>query len=234
MDIVLKIDNFEGPLDLLLHLIEKKKLKISEIKISQIIDEYLSVLEKAKEENFHIKVEFLVVASELLEIKASTLLSINREENKEKELKRRLEDYKLFKEIALNKEIALKIGEMENEYNISYSRGEGRKIIKKAAKDYDLSKLKAGDQYNAYIKYLKKNKDSEFMELHLEKNYALKDEMDSLYIKLYSQNRTFDSLFQEAENRMHLIYIFLAILELYKDGLILIEDNVVMKREKDN
>ena len=228
MDIVLKIDNFEGPLDLLLHLIEKKKLKISEIKISQIIDEYLSVLEKAKEENFHIMLEFLVVASELLEIKASTLLSINREENKEKELKRRLEDYKLFKEIAL------KIGEMENEYNISYSCGEGRKIIKKTAKEYDLSKLKAGDLYNAYIKYLKKNEDSEFMELHLEKNYALKDEMDSLYIKLYSQNRTFDSLFQEAENRMHLIYIFLAILELYKDGLILIEDNVVMKREKDN
>lgn len=228
MDIVLKIDNFEGPLDLLLHLIEKKKLKISEIKISQIIDEYLSVLERAKEENFHIMVEFLVVASELLEIKASTLLSINREENKEKELKRRLEDYKLFKEIAL------KIGEMENEYNISYSRGEGRKIIKKAAKEYDLSKLKAGDLYNAYIKYLKKSEDSEFMELHLEKNYTLKDEMDSLYIKLYSQNRTFDSLFQEAENRMHLIYIFLAILELYKDGLILIEDNVVMKREKDN
>ena len=112
MDIVLKIDNFEGPLDLLLHLIEKKKLKISEIKISQIIDEYLSVLEQAKDENFHIKVEFLVVASELLEIKASTLLTINDEQNKEKELKRRLEDYKLFKEIAV------KVSEMENEYNI--------------------------------------------------------------------------------------------------------------------
>ena len=53
------------------------------------------------------------------------------------------------------------------------------KIIKKTAKEYDLSKLKAGDLYNAYIKYLKKNKDSEFMELHLEKNYALKDEMES-------------------------------------------------------
>ena len=60
MDIVLKIDNFEGPLDLLLHLIEKKKLKISEIKISQIIDEYLGVLKEAQEENLHIKVEFLV------------------------------------------------------------------------------------------------------------------------------------------------------------------------------
>ena len=54
MDIVLKIDNFEGPLDLLLHLIEKKKLKISEIKISQIIDEYLGVLKEAQEENLHI------------------------------------------------------------------------------------------------------------------------------------------------------------------------------------
>ena len=64
MDIVLKIDNFEGPLDLLLHLIEKKKLKISEIKISQIIDEYLGVLKEAQEEeNLHIKVEFLVTAS---------------------------------------------------------------------------------------------------------------------------------------------------------------------------
>ena len=54
MYIVLKIDNFEGPLDLLLHLIEKKKLKISEIKISQIIDEYLGVLKEAQEENLHI------------------------------------------------------------------------------------------------------------------------------------------------------------------------------------
>ena len=152
MDIVLKIDNFEGPLDLLLHLIDKKKLKISEIKISQIIDEYLSILEQAKDENFHIKVEFLVVASELLEIKASTLLTINDEQNKEKELKRRLEDYKLFKEIAV------KVSEMENEYNISYSRGEGRKIIKKVAKEYDLSKLKAGDLYSSYVKYLKKMK----------------------------------------------------------------------------
>ena len=202
MDIVLKIDNFEGPLDLLLHLIEKKKLKISEIKISQIIDEYLGILKNAQEENLHIKVEFLVTASELLEIKASTLLSINEEENKEKELKRRLEDYKIFKEIAT------KISEMENEYNISYSRGESKKIIKKAPKEYDISKLKASDLYLAYKKYMQKN-ESEYLELELEKKYNLKDEMDRLYLKLYSQNRTFDSIFEEAEGRMHLIYIFL-------------------------
>lgn len=222
MEIVVKIDNFEGPLDLLLHLIEKKKLKISEIKISQIIDEYLGVLKEAKEENLHIKVEFLVIASELLEIKASTLLAINAEENKEKELKRRLEDYKLFKELST------KIGEMENEYNISYSRGEGRKIIKKAPKEYDLSKLKLNDLYIAYKRYAN-IENEEILELKLDKKYNLKDEMETLYLKLYSENRTFDSLFSNAENKMHLIYIFLSILELYKEGLILIEGEIVSR-----
>lgn len=222
MEIVLKIDNFEGPLDLLLHLIDKKKLKIAEIKISQIIDEYLSILEEAKEENLSIKVDFLVIASELLEIKAAALLQSNEEENKEKELKRRLEDYKIFKDISV------KIGEMENEYNISYSRGEGRKIIKKSPKEYDLTKLKASDLYNSYKKYITQF-EGEILELKLDKNYTLKDEMDTLYLKLYKENRTFDSLFREAENRMHLIYIFLSILELYKEGLILIDGNTVSK-----
>lgn len=222
MDIVLKIDNFEGPLDLLLHLIDKKKLKISEIKISQIIDEYLGILKNAQEENLHIKVEFLVTASELLEIKASTLLSMNEEENKEKELKRRLEDYKLFKEIAV------KMGEMENEYNISYTRGESRKIIKKAPKEYDISKLQASDLYFAYKRYFEKQ-ESEYLELELEKKYTLKDEMDKLYLKLYSQNRTFDSIFSEAEGKMHLVYIFLSLLELYKEGKVLIEGEMVIR-----
>lgn len=225
MDIVLKIDNFEGPLDLLLHLIEKKKLKISEIKISQIIDEYLGILKEAQEENLHIKVEFLVTASELLEIKASTLLVANEEENKEKELKRRLEDYKLFKEIAV------KIAQMENEFNISYTRGESKKIIKRAPKEYDISRLQASDLYSAYKKYMEKG-DGDFLELELEKKFSLKDEMDKLYIKLYSQNRTFDSIFGEAESRMHLVYIFLAVLELYKEGLITIEGEMVSRIKK--
>lgn len=222
MEIVLKIDNFEGPLDLLLHLIDKKKLKISEIKISQIIDEYLLVLKEAKEENLKIKVEFLVIASELLEIKAASLLKTNEEENKEKELKRRLEDYKKFKEVTL------KIGELENEYNISYSRGEGRKIIKQAPKEFDLSKLKASDLYTAYKKYMSEL-ETEVLELQLNKHYNLNDVMDTLYLKLYKENRTFDSLFREAENKMHLIYIFLSILELYKEGMILINGNIVSK-----
>ena len=71
---------------------------------------------------------------------------------------------------------------MEKEYNISYTRGESRKIIKKAPKEYDISKLQASDLYSAYKRYVDK-KENEYLELELEKKYTLKDEMDKLYLK---------------------------------------------------
>lgn len=217
MEIVLKLDNFEGPLDLLLHLIEKKKMKIAEIKISQIIDEYLGYIEEAKHDNLEIKVEFLDIASELLEIKAVSILNIEKEAEKEKSLKRRLEDYKIFKEVAGI------IAEIECEYNISYSRGEGRKITKNVPKEFDLTTLKLQDIFNSYIKYLPK--DEETIEIKVEKKYSVPEEMERVRVILYSNEKTIEELFSRAENRTHLVYMFLAILDLYRDGHILIEDN---------
>lgn len=74
MEIQIKIENFEGPLDLLIHLIEKKQMKISEINISQIIDSYLSLIKQTQQANLRVKVEFLVLATELIEIKAYSIL----------------------------------------------------------------------------------------------------------------------------------------------------------------
>ena len=221
MEIVLKLDNFEGPLDLILHLIEKKKMKISEIKISQIIDEYISFIENAKVDNLNIKVEFLEIASELLEIKAFSILSVQKEEEKEKNLKRRLEDYKIFKQISQV------ISEIECEFNIAYSRGEGRKITKNIPKEFDLTTLKIQDIFNSYIKYLPK--DEEFLEIELEKRYSLKDEMDRIKVILYSSVKKVEELFARAENRTHLIYIFLAVVDLYRDEIILIEKDGELK-----
>ncbi|MGL4653091.1 MAG: segregation and condensation protein A [Cetobacterium sp.] len=221
MEIVLKIDNFEGPLDLLLHLVEKKKMKISEIKISQIIDEYLQYIEKAQSDNLGIKVEFLEIASELLEIKAISILSANKEEEKEKDLKRRLEDYKVFKEVATV------IATIECEYNISYTRAEGRKVTKNIPKEFDLTTLKLQDVFNSYVKYLPK--DEEYLEIEIEKRYSLKEEMDRIKVILYSTEKTVVELFRRAENRTHLVYIFLAILDLYRDGIISIEGEGSLK-----
>lgn len=225
-EILLKIDNFEGPLELLLYLIDKKKLKISEVRISQLIDEYLAIIERSKKDNLEIKVEFLLTATELLEIKAMSVLHINEEMETEKVLKQRLEDYKLFKDVAE------KINNMGSEFNISYSRKEGRKIRKIESKEYDLNSLKKDDIFNSYKKYLKVV-DEEFIEIKYEKIYSIEEEIEKIKVILFEKNLTIDEIFSRAENKIHLVYIFLSVLDLYKEGKIDIineEKRIIIKR----
>ncbi|WP_314347187.1 ScpA family protein [Fusobacterium massiliense] len=223
MEVVLKLSNFEGPFDLLLNLIEKKKVNIFDVNISQLIDEYLEVLEQSQKENVEIKSDFLIIVSELLEIKTLNLLNIDIDKEKENSLKRRLEEHKLFKEIIP------KISDIENEFNISYSRGESKRTIKKIAKDYDLTEITTQDIFNIYRAYFNEVELNDIMELNLTKQYDLKDVMDDILIKVFTNNISMDNLFLEAENKLHLVYIFLAILELYKDGKINIIDGEIIK-----
>jgi len=222
-ELVVKVNNFEGPFDLLLNLIEKKKMMISDINISQLIDEYLEVLKLSERENIEIKSDFIIIASELIEIKTLNLLNLDSDKEKETNLKRRLEEHKLFKELTP------KVANLEKEFNISYSRGESKRTIKKIAKDYDLTSLTTDDIFDVYKKYFDSVDMSEFMELNLIKQYDIKEIMDNILIKIYFKNWLIDDLFLEAENKQHLIYIFLAILELYKDAKINIDDGEIRK-----
>lgn len=222
-ELVVKVNNFEGPFDLLLNLIEKKKMMISDINISQLIDEYLEVLKLSERENIEIKSDFIIIASELIEIKTLNLLNLDSDKEKETNLKRRLEEHKLFKELTP------KVANLEKEFNISYSRGESKRTIKKIAKDYDLTSLTTDDIFDVYKKYFDSVDMSEFMELNLIKQYDIKEIMDNILIKIYFKNWFIDDLFLEAENKLHLIYIFLAILELYKDAKINIDDGEIRK-----
>ena len=222
-ELVVKVNNFEAPFDLLLNLIEKKKMMISDINISQLIDEYLEVLKLSERENIEIKSDFIIIASELIEIKTLNLLNLDSDKEKETNLKRRLEEHKLFKELTP------KVANLEKEFNISYSRGESKRTIKKIAKDYDLTSLTTDDIFDVYKKYFDSVDMSEFMELNLIKQYDIKEIMDNILIKIYFKNWLIDDLFLEAENKLHLIYIFLAILELYKDAKINIDDGEIRK-----
>lgn len=222
-ELVVKVNNFEGPFDLLLNLIEKKKMMISDINISQLIDEYLEVLKLSERENIEIKSDFIIIASELIEIKTLNLLNLDSDKEKETNLKRRLEEHKLFKELTP------KVANLEKEFNISYPRGESKRTIKKIAKDYDLTSLTTDDIFDVYKKYFDSVDMSEFMELNLIKQYDIKEIMDNILIKIYFKNWLIDDLFLEAENKLHLIYIFLAILELYKDAKINIDDGEIRK-----
>ena len=99
----IKIDKFEGPLDLLCHLIDVNKMDIYDININQITDQYIKYLNEMEKMNLEIASEFLVMASTLLYLKSKKLLPKQDEEQEElteEELIQRIIDYKKYKEIS--------------------------------------------------------------------------------------------------------------------------------------
>ncbi|MBQ2204907.1 MAG: segregation/condensation protein A, partial [Lachnospiraceae bacterium] len=101
-----KLEKFEGPLDLLLHLIEKNKINIFDIPISVITEQYLDYIKNMQEANMDLSSDFLVTAATLLEIKSKRLLPLVKNEEGEEvdprqELVERLLEYKKFKNLGV-------------------------------------------------------------------------------------------------------------------------------------
>ena len=225
MELILNIDNFQGPLDLLLFMEEKKKIKIEDINISQLIEEYLEVIRAYREDNFELKVEFVLVASELLEIKTLELIKSELKHEKEQELRRRIEEYKMIKELSEE------VSKLQNENNISYSKAEGLKILKTRSKEILLKDLKQMDLFVYYKNYLA-TAEVEYMELDMEKEYSIEIESEKLYMYILEKERSLKEIFERSKTKLHLIYLFLSILELYKEGLILISGDILSKVKK--
>ncbi len=99
----IRLDNFEGPLDLLCHLVDKNKMDINEVKISDITDQYIEYINNMKELNLEVTSEFIVMASTLLYLKSKSLLPKQVEDEAElteEELIHRIIEYKKYKEIS--------------------------------------------------------------------------------------------------------------------------------------
>lgn len=99
----IKLDNFEGPLDLLCHLVDKNKMDINQIKISEITDQYIDYINKMQELNLDVTSEFILMSSTLLFIKSKSLLPKQVEDEAElteEELIHRIIEYKKYKEIS--------------------------------------------------------------------------------------------------------------------------------------
>ena len=110
MEYEVKTNDFQGPLDLLLHLVRKENISIFDICIEEVIKQYLDYINKMKEENLDITSEYLVMASELIEIKSKMLLPNKTEEieeeieayNKQKQLERETELPPVYEPLKLN------------------------------------------------------------------------------------------------------------------------------------
>ena len=99
----IKLENFEGPLDLLCHLIDKNKMDIYDINLSEITDQYIEFIKQMEQMNLDITSEFLVMSSTLLFLKSKHLLPKSEEDEEEiteEELIRRIIEYKKYKEIT--------------------------------------------------------------------------------------------------------------------------------------
>ena len=215
--IQVKIDNFEGPLDLLIHLIEKNQMNIAEINISKIIDEYLEYLHEQENENLKIKVEFLVMATELLEIKTYSILNKEKKLEKIESLERRIKEYKIFKEIS---ELFSKY---EKEYNISYSRT-GSQSITEAVIEYDISSLTMENLFKSFKQLLKNNKKKEErMLLNLEEEFSIDDAYEEIKLVLKDKNFQkngikFNELLKNNFTKSRIVTMFLCVLDMFKNG----------------
>jgi len=225
--IQVKIDNFEGPMDLLLHLIEKKQMKISEVNITQIIDDYLEYINKHKEKNLKIKIEFLIIATDLIEIKAYSILNQEKKLERMGDLEKRIIEYKIFKEIS---EL---FSEHEREYNIPYKKS-GSQNIQEVSFEYDMSMLTLDSLLNNFKNLIKNNDQKPKIILNLEEEYSSEEAFSEIQEIMENENEIeFNSLLKNKFTKSRIVVLFLCVLELFKSGeidIIPIENNFYIKK----
>ena len=233
--IQIKIENFEGPLDLLLHLIEKKKMDINSINVSQIIDDYLNYIHAQKELNLKIKVEFLIMATDLIEIKAYSILNRDKKFEKIENLEKKIIEYQLFKEIS---ELFSKY---ENEYNVPYTRT-GTESIGSEIIEYDISSLNLDNLFKSLknlinSKMIKKDNFEERMILNLEDdNYSTEEAHNEISEIIKGDRKVeFNHLLKNKFSKSRIVTLFLCILDMFKNGeidIIVEEKNFFIKSTK--
>lgn len=218
-----KVANFEGPFDLLLHLIKKNEMDIYNVEIYKITSQYLKYLDDMKIMDLEITSEFIVVAATLIEIKSKKLLpnikvSEENEEDIEKNLLEKLIEYKKIKGAALFfKEKYINSGD------IYTKKPEIIEEIKSDKKEEDIFKnITLLDLYNIYNKLIenflmKQNKENIIQrKIYIDK-YKIEDKMDELLRNIEEERIVkFRDIIRESECKLEAVVTFLALLELIK------------------
>lgn len=228
MDYKVTIDNFDGPLDLLLHLIKKSDIDIYDISIEEITKQYLGYITKMQEMDLDIASEYLIMASELMEIKSSMLLPSTQveedtyEEDPREQLIKRLIEYKKYKEITSE------FRTLEEERKKEYTKNSSDLSEFKVEEEVDLGDINIDDLINAFNKLLERKELEKPLNTKITKReYSVKKRSQEIKsILKQKKNVDFEELFEEV-NREYIVVTFLSILDLAKkqDLLIKQDDN---------
>jgi segregation and condensation protein A len=219
LDYAIKLDIFEGPLDLLLYLIKKHEIDIYNIPIALITEQYLHYLNMIKSLNLDLAGDYLVMASTLIHIKSKMLLPVPEEPSDEEseddprfELIKQLLEYQTFKEAAadlgkrplLERDVFVRLAPMPAE------------IGKSDTEEEELIEVSIFELIEAFHHLVSRIDKKELLEIDLEK-MSITDIINDVMERLTREkNLTFDELIGEKRSRRSVIYTFLAILELIK------------------
>lgn len=235
-EITIRLDAFEGPLDLLYHLIEKNEIDIYDIPIAALTEQYLAYLDAAEDRNMDGMSEFLVMAATLLEIKSKMLLPIPKKEEVQEgpdpraELVERLLEYKKIKEIT--KEWKMR----EEEASMVYYKAADKAIAKLRHKEEQpledfLMGVTMEDLYQAFREVMQRKEAkidhvrSSFRGVQRDL-FTIQDKMEYILDLLILRPQiTFYGIFRPNARKMEKVVTFLALLELMKRKEVWIEQD---------
>lgn len=226
MELDLKINEFEGPLDLLLHLIKENKMDIFDIKIEEITEQYLSYIRKQESMNLEIDSEYLVLASELIEIKSKLLLPHEKEvfdeeeSDPREELMNRLLEYQTYKEITKT----LKEKELIRQEIYTKAPSSLKEFVDS---DTDIKMdITLDDLVDAFQKFLERKKESKPLATKVTENEITVSSRRSDIKMLLSKGKkvSFFKLFP-VYTKEYVVATFLAVLEMVKNKEIIITQN---------
>ena len=239
MDYSVKIDEFEGPLDLLLHLIKQSNINIQDIDISVITAQYLDYINKMDELNINVAASYLVMAAELMEIKSKSLLPRTDEESTEED------DEEVSKERLINKLIEYQkykdmtstFKDLELERQKIYIKSPEKisnYIDNTITNDGDTS---IDDLVNAFKGFLERlDREKPITTKITNKEYSVKSRKQGLRKLLKEHPRVkFTELFEET-NTPYIVVTFLSILEMTKEKEIVLRQDgnfkdIIIERE---
>ena len=230
MDYIINIDEFEGPLDLLLHLVKTSKVDISVMNTTKIIEGYLEYINKWQDLNIDIASEYLVMAAELLHLKSKMILNITDESdeedeysiNSEEELKQKIMDYEKYKNLV---PIMNELKEEREEY---YT-----KLPENVSNFYDantntINGLSIIDLQKALERALKREQKMKPVNTKItQKEISVTDKIKNIRNILKEKKKVnFIDMFDSFDKTM-VVVTFLAILDMSKNGEIVLtqEDN---------
>lgn len=246
----IKLDEFEGPFDLLLFFIERDELDIYNIPITKITNDFLDFIHQTEKLNIELSSEFILFISTLMRIKAKMLIprkEIDEQGNEidpRQELINKILEYKRFKEASA------KMAEMEEVRMLMLKRGnlnrELSQIGEEAGEGTEIQAVTLFKLMKAFEKVVQRLHDKNNKPVHtvVQYNYTMEESRDYMLTTCrVTKNTSFEKIFEVCQDRIHALFLFLSLLELSQQNFLIIvtgegRNNFIVEynenREEDN